>query len=339
MRFELSYQTIKPTNPNNLIQTMTKNRLPKLKLIVTAAAALGLCASSLSTALAEEKEKTIGLAVANLQADFFNQIKQSVEREAKAKGVKVITVDAKGDAATQVSQMQDLITRGVNAIIYIPAGATAAGVPVKAAQAAKIPVVAVDRNAPDAPGDTFIATDSVSAARALGEYVGKITGGKGQVAIIQGQLGTTPEQDRDKGFSEALAKFPDLKVVAKQASNMWMQDEGFAIGQDMLQRFPDITVFFGRADALALGAAQAAKVANLSDKIVVVGFDGDVAGLKAVEAGTLNATMTQKTQGMGKLALESALALIDGKEVPKEQLQEAVLTTKENVKPFIEQHP
>ena len=321
---------------------MIKKCIPKLKPIVAAAAALGICATFTSTTFAEEKKDkdiTIGLAVANLQADFFNQIKQSVEREAKAKGVKVITVDAKGDGATQVSQMEDLITRKVDAIIYIPAGASAAGVPVKAARDAKIPVVAVDRNPPDVPGDTFIATDSVGAARALGEYVGKITDGKGKVAIIQGQLGTTPEQDRDKGFNEALAKFPDLKVVAKQPSNAWMQDEGFAIGQDMLQRYPDITVFFGRADALALGAAQAAKVANLSDKIVVVGFDGDVAGLKAVESGTLNATMTQKTQGMGKQALESALDLIEGKTVPKEQLQEAVLTTKENVKPFIEQHP
>src|SRR4030095_4083248 len=281
-----------------------------------ASAAVGLCASVTSSGAADEKkEKTVGLAVANLQADFFNQIKQAVEREAKAKGVKVVTVDAKGAAATQVSQIQDLITRGVDALIYIPAGATAAGVPVKAAQDAKIPVIAVDRNAPDAPGDTFIATDSVAAARTLGEYVGKVTGGKGKVAIIQGQVGTTPEQDRDKGFNEALEKFPDLKVVAKQPSNAWGQDEGFAIGQDMLQRFPDITVFFGRADALALGAAQAAKVANLSDKIIV-GCDGDVAGLKAVESGTLNATMTQKTQGMGKLALESALALAEGKQLP-----------------------
>ena len=321
---------------------MIKKCIPKLKPIVAAAAALGICATFTSTTFAEEKKDkdiTIGLAVANLQADFFNQIKQSVEREAKAKGVKVITVDAKGDGATQVSQMEDLITRQVDAIIYIPAGASAAGVPVKAARDAKIPVVAVDRNPPDVPGDTFIATDSVGAARALGEYVGKITEGKGKVAIIQGQLGTTPEQDRDKGFNEALAKFPDLKVVAKQPSNAWMQDEGFAIGQDMLQRYPDITVFFGRADALALGAAQAAKVANLSDKIIVVGFDGDVAGLKAVESGTLKATMTQKTQGMGKQALESALDLIEGKTVPKEQLQEAVLTTKENVKTYIEQHP
>jgi ribose transport system substrate-binding protein len=157
---------------------MIKNRFPKLRLLATAVAMLGSYASLTSTSFAAEKEKTIGLAVANLQADFFNQIKQSVEREAKAKGVKVVTVDAKGDAATQVSQIQDLITRGVDALIYIPAGATAAGVPVKAAKEAKIPVVAVDRNAPDAPADTFIATDSVSAARTLGEYVGMLPVGK-----------------------------------------------------------------------------------------------------------------------------------------------------------------
>src|ERR1700724_2590342 len=149
-------------------------------------AALSLfSAASLSS---KAEETTIGLAVANLQADFFNQIKQSVDAEAKAKGVQLIVADAKGDAATQVDQIQDLITRKVNALIYIPAGATAAGVPVKAAKAAGIPVIAVDRNAPDAPGDTFIATDSVSAARTLGEYICKETGGKGKVAVIQGQV-------------------------------------------------------------------------------------------------------------------------------------------------------
>ncbi len=281
----------------------------------------------------------VGLAVANLQANFFNQIKQAVEAEGKEKGVDVTTADAHGDSATQVNQIQDMLTKGIKALIYIPAGATAAGVPVKAAHDAKVPVVAVDRNAPDAPGDTFIATDSVSAAHTLGDYVCKITGGKGNVAIIQGQLGTTPEQDRDKGFNEALANCPGLKVVAKQPSKAWHQDEGFAIAQDMLQRNPDITVFFGRADALALGAAQAVKVANLGHPVVIVGFDGDTAGLKAVEDGTLAATMTQKTQFMGRLALQSALDLAAGKSVPKEQLQPAELTTKENVAPFIAQHP
>ena len=306
-------------------------------LVATLVASLSFGASLSS--IAQPKDVTIGLAVANLQADFFNQIKQSVEAEAKAKGVTVITVDAKGDSATQVSQVQDLITRGVKALIYIPAGATAAGVPVKAAKSANIPVICVDRTPPDAPGDTFIATDSVSAAKTLGEYVGKITSGKGKIGILQGQLGTTPEQDRDKGFNEALQGFPGLEVVAKQPSKAWMQDEGFAIGQDMLQRHPDITVFFGRADALALGAARAVKVANVDHKVIVVGFDGDVAGLKAVRDGTLQATMTQQTQGMGRLALNSALDAINGKTLPKEQLQEAVLTTKDNVGPYIEKHP
>ena len=298
-----------------------------------------LCVSLSPWPALAQGTKTVGLAVANLQADFFNQIKQSVDAEAKAKGVKLIVADAKGDAATQVDQIQDLITRGVNALIYIPAGATAAGVPVKAAKRANIPVVNVDRNAPDAPGDTFIATDSVAAARTLGEYACKVMGGKGNLAIIQGQLGTTPEMDRDKGFNEAMANCSGIKVVAKQPTKMWMQDEGFAIAQDMLQRYPDISAFFGRADALALGAAHAVKVANVGHKVWIFGFDGDVAGLKAVQDGTLDATMTQKTQYMGRLALDSALELADGKQLPKEQLQEAVLTTKENVAPFINQHP
>ena len=306
------------------------------RLSCLAAASMLMLAAAASPARAED---TVGLAVANLQANFFNQIKDAVNAEAKSKGVAVDTADARGDSATQVNQIQDMITKSVKALIYIPAGATAAGVPVRDAHAAHIPVVNVDRNAADAPGDTFIATDSVAAAHTLGDYVCKITNGKGNVAIIQGQIGTTPEEDRNKGFNEALANCPGLKVVAKQASKQWHQDEGFNIAQDMLQRNPDITVIFGRADALALGAAQAVKVANLGHPVVVVGFDGDTAGLEAVKNGVLAATMTQKTQYMGRLALDSALELAAGKSVPKMQLQPAVLTTQENVGPFLKQHP
>ena len=300
---------------------------------VVAATSLGFGASAMA------QDITIGLAVANLQADFFNQIKQSVEAAGEEAGIEVVTVDARGDAATQVSQVQDLITREIDALIYIPAGATAAGVPVEAARAAGIPVVSVDRNPPDVPGDTFIATDSVAAARTLGEWVAEQTGGVGRIGIIQGQLGTTPELDRDQGFREAVDNYPDLEIVAMQASNMWMQDEGFAIAQDMLLRDPEITVFFGRADALALGAAQAVEVANLDHDVLVVGFDGDFAGLRAVRDGLLGATMTQQTQGMGRMAFQSAIALINGEEVPEIQLQDATLTTQENAEGFLENHP
>jgi ribose transport system substrate-binding protein len=288
------------------------------------------------------KPITIGLAVANLQADFFNQIKQSVEAEANAKGVNVVVSDAGGDSARQVSQMQDFVSRGVSAIIYIPAGATAAGVPVKAAERANIPVIAVDRNAPDAPGTTFIATDSVAAAKQLGDWVIEQTGGTGEIGIIQGQIGTTPQIDREKGFRQALEAAPGLQVVAEQPTDDWSQEQGFANAQDMIQAHPNLTVFWGQADALALGAAQAAENANLNPKPLVVGFDGDLAGLQAVRDGKLDATMVQQTQLMGRLAVNSAIDVINGKTVPAEQLQQAtLLTSKDTAKAdeFLTTHP
>ncbi len=311
--------------------------------IAVLAVTIAVAATACNRDQAAGNTTVIGLAVANLQADFFNQIKQSVDAEAKKRGVTVRVADAGGDSARQIDQIQDFITRQVDAIIYIPAGATAASVPVKAAHRAKppIPVIAVDRNAPRAPGDTFIATDSVAAARTLGDYVIKQTGGKGNVAILQGQIGTTPQLDRQKGFEEALTAAPQLKVVAQRPAD-WSQDKAFAVAQDMIQANRNITVFWGQADAMALGAAQAARNANLNPFPIVVGFDGDFAGLEAVRDGRIDATMVQKTQLMGRLAVGAAMDAAAGKQLPKVQLQQAALLTKDDrakAQEYISNHP
>ncbi|MGE0239880.1 MAG: substrate-binding domain-containing protein [Parvibaculaceae bacterium] len=283
--------------------------------------------------------KKIGLAVANLQQNFFNQIKQSVEAYGKELGVEVITVDARGDPATQVSQVQDLITQKIDALIYIPAGTAAAAVPVKAAQAAGVPVVNVDRNAFAGDGITFIATDSVASAKAVGLWLCQAAGGKGRVAIVHGEKGSSPEIDRTKGFMEAVAECPGFKVVAEQWSQQWSQDEGFKIVQDMLQADPEIDVIFGQSDSMALGAAQAVKIANLDQRVWIGGFDGDTAALEAIQRGVFDVTATQKTQGMGRMALEAALDLAGGKQVAETQLLNAAVTTKDNVGGFIAVHP
>src|SRR3982750_2102872 len=186
----------------------------KLNKIALLAVAGALFAASAS-AMAQGQGKKIGLAVANLQAEFFNMIKQSVEAYGKEKGYTVVTVDAKGDATTQVNQIQDLIAQKIDALIYIPAGATAAAVPVKAARAAKIPVVNVDRNVDANPGDTFIYGQSVAATTELGKWVCQQTGGKGKAVMIHGQRGTTPEVDRTKGFTDGLASC-GIKITQDQ---------------------------------------------------------------------------------------------------------------------------
>ncbi|OUS88548.1 substrate-binding domain-containing protein [Rhodococcus sp. NCIMB 12038] len=313
----------------------------RARVLAAIAALLGLIFCAGCTPLAggnDDGRPTIGLAVANQQADFFNMIRQAVETSAEDQGFRLIVADAKGDADTQVSQIQNFITQEVDAIIYIPAGATAATVPVRDAHAAGIPIVAVDRNPQGAPADSFIATDSIAAAKDLGDYVIDITRGQGKVGVVQGQIGTTPEQARDEGFTEALDSAPGMEQVAKQASQQWSQSEGFDITTDMLQAHPQINVMFGRADALALGAAAAARAAGRTD-MTVVGFDGDIAGLEAVRDGRLAATVTQPTYGMGALAVQSAKALIAGQPVPAEQLQQGLLTTRDNAAEFLQQHP
>jgi ribose transport system substrate-binding protein len=290
-------------------------------------------------AQAQGQGKKIGLAVANLQAEFFNMIKQSVEAYGKEKGYTVITVDAKGDATTQVNQIQDLITQKIDALIYIPAGATAATVPVKAARAAKIPVVNVDRNAEGAPGDTFIHGESFKATKELGEWICKQTGGKGNAVVIHGQKGTTPEVDRYKGFTDGIKACPGVKITQDQWTERWAADEGNKIAQDMLQRDPTVSIIFGQADGIALGAAQAVKLAKPSQKVWVVGYDGDIGGLKGVQNGTLDATVTQPTFTMGRMAVDAVTDLLAGKKPKPLQPMDGVLTTKENVDKFLANHP
>ena len=203
--------------------------------------------------------------MANLQADFFNQIKQSVSAEAEKQGIKVQVADAGGDSATQVNQIQDFITRKVDAIIYIPAGATAAGVPVKAAEAAG------DPRGQRRPQRTRCPRQDVHCQRQRRgrqdprRVRDQADQQQGQLAILQGQIGTTPQVDREKGFRTALQTTPDVKVIA-EAPAEWAQDKAYAKAQDMIQAHPDINVFWGQADAMALGAAQAVATANLSPK-------------------------------------------------------------------------
>lgn len=305
------------------------------KIALATVTAIAMTASS--GAWADGQGKKIGLAVANLQAEFFNMIKQSVESYGREKGYTVVTVDAKGDATTQVNQIQDLIAQNIDALIYIPAGATAASVPVKAARAAHIPVINVDRNADGAPGDTFIWGQS-DATLKLGKWLCEQTKGKGKAVMIHGQRGTTPEVDRTKGFTEGLASC-GIKVTQEQWTERWSADEGNKIGQDMLQRDPDVNIVIGQADAIALGASQAVKLAKLPQKVWVVGFDGDVGGLKAVENGTLDATATQQTFTMGRMAVDSVTAILAGKPVPKLQPTDAQVTTKANADQFLKAHP
>lgn len=309
-----------------------------MKLKATLMAATALAVTALSGAQAEEVER-LGLAVTNLQADYFNQIKIGVEEYAEELGIEVITVDAKNDGATQVSQVQDLLTQDIDALIYLPAGAAAATVPARLAKAQGIPVVNVDRNAEGEPGDTFIATDNAASAYEVCKHIIGLAGGEGKMIMIHGQKGTTPEVERTKGCMQAIEENPGVELVAQQWSSQWSQAEGLDISQNLLQANPEVNIIFGQADGLAMGAMQGVKVSGVEQRVYIGGFDGDTTALPVLAEGGYDATATQQVRGIGRLAVDSAIKLAAGEELPAEQLLPGYLTTPENAQQYVEEHP
>lgn len=284
---------------------------------------------------------TIGLAVPSLGADLFNQIVLGVQSYAAEKGINVVTVVANNDTAQQVSQIEGLIADGIDTLIYIPAGAEAAAVPTRLARAEGISVVNIDRFPQDAPGDTFIAGESVQSAYEVCNHIIGLAGGEGKIAIIHGQKGTTPELGRTEGCMQAIAENPGVELVAQEWSQSWSYSEGLTIASTMLLNHTDLRLIFGQADGLAMGAAEAVTALGLADQVIIGGYDGDMAALEYLSgcSGPFVVTATQSTQMMGRLAVDSAIAIAAGEPVPETQTPNAVLTTCENAMEFFINHP
>lgn len=276
--------------------------------------------------------KTIGLAVADLTSLFFIAVEDGVKQYAAAHGYKVIVESANDDSNTQVSQVQTLITDRVSALVYVPAGAAAANVPVLDANQAGIPVVAVDREPSSGGGKlvSFIASNSVAASDQLCTWMAKQIHGSGPILQIQGQLGTTPEVARQTGCNQALKRYPGIHTVAEQAAN-WDENQGYAAAQNMLEAHRNAVAIFAHSDAMALGAGKAAQQAGV--KPIIVSVDGFPTEFQALKAGQVSATESQQPYHMGQLATEDAILAVEGKagSVPRVQYQPTVLVTRTNV--------
>lgn len=277
------------------------------------------------------KKLKIGVSVADQKSLFYIAEADGIKKAAADAGVEVVLLSADNNSTQQVNQVNDLITQGVDALIFTAQDATAAAAGVRAANREKIPVIAVDQKPEggDAKLATYIATDSVKAADALCTWMFEQMGGKGEIGILQGVLGSTAELQRSSGCQQALEKNPDIKVVAKQSAN-WDETEGYKAAQNMLQANPDIKAIFGESDAMGLGAAKAAKDANR--KIIAVGIDGFPTMIKGVQDGLTDATQAQVPYKMGQMAVSDAIKIVKGESVPEVQYQDTVLVTKENAK-------
>lgn len=293
------------------------------------------CAMTLLPAVAAAQDKpVIGVAVADQKSLFYVAAVDGMKAAAEEAGYELSIASANNDSREQINQVQNLLVQNIGALVFISQDSTAAAAGVRAANQAGVPVVAVDQRPESGNGElqTYIATDSVKAARDLCTWMFDQMGGSGKIAILHGVLGSTAEIQRTQGCNEALENYPGIEVVAEQTAN-WDENEAFKATQNILTAHPDLSAVFGESDAMSLGAAKAARQAGRDD-MISVGIDGFPTMLDAIKEGLTHATMAQIPYPMGEMAIRDAIRVLNGEELPELQYQDAVLITAENVNDY-----
>ncbi|MGW0578302.1 ABC transporter permease/substrate-binding protein [Streptomyces sp. NPDC002920] len=274
----------------------------------------------------------IGLALSTLNNPFFVQIQSGAKAEARRQGVDLTVTDAQNDASQQANQLQNFTSSGYDSIIVNPVDSDAASNSVQAAGKADIPVVAVDRGVNKAPVDALVASDNVAGGVLAAKTVAEKLGGSGRIVILQGQAGTSAARERAEGFAKGLKAYPGIKVLAQQPAD-FDRTKGLDVMSNLLQAHPDVQGVIAANDEMALGAIKALG-SKAGKSVQVVGFDGTPDGLKAVEQGTLYASVAQQPSQLGRIAVDNALKALQGKKVEETVKVPVKVVTKENVAGF-----
>ena len=274
----------------------------------------------------------LGLSLSTLNNPFFVQIRSGAQAEAKKLGLDLTVTDAQNDASQQANQLQNFTSSNYGAIIVNPVDSDAAGNSVKAADKAKIPVIAVDRGVNKAAVDTLVASDNIAGGELAAKTVAEKLGGTGKIVILQGQAGTSAARERAEGFAKGLKAYPGIQVLAQQPAD-FDRTKGLDVMSNLLQAHPDVWGVIAANDEMALGAIKALG-SKAGRSVSVVGFDGTPDGLTAVKQGTLYASVAQQPSQLGKIAVDNALRAAQGKKVETTVKVPVKVVTQENVAGF-----
>ncbi|MFT2791950.1 substrate-binding domain-containing protein [Serratia sp. T13T92] len=282
----------------------------KLK-VLGSVLAIGLAVFSQATLA---KEYKIGASLLTQQHPFYIDLADAMKAEAKKDDVVLNISIANQDLNKQLSDVEDFITKKVDAIIISPVDSKGVQAAIIKAEKAGIPVITVDVAAEGVPVVTHVATDNYAGGVAAGKLMGKLLNGKGKVAIID-YPALQSVVARVDGFKKGLADTPDVKIVAIQTGIT--RAEALTVAQNMMQAHPDLNGLFGFGDDAALAAVIAAKSAR-NDNIKIIGFDGMKEARDAVDSDkTFVAVIRQYPDQMGAKAIDAAVDHLNGKPVAK----------------------
>ncbi|MBN2288661.1 MAG: substrate-binding domain-containing protein [Candidatus Glassbacteria bacterium] len=301
--------------------------LPALAVLsALSVAALG-CSSKEKASQQEEGPRwTIGMSQCNLGEPWRVQMNADIRKAAEAHPeLRVVFKDAQNDNLRQRSHVEEYVRTGVDLIIISPKEAAPLTQPVADAYGRGIPVIVLDRRVLGDRYTCFIGADNKRIGRAAGRWIAERLGGSGRVVELKGLMTSTPGQDRHSGFVGGI-RGSQVEVIF-EADMKWLEPNARQEMESALARFEDIDLVYAHNDPGAHGAYLAAKAAGREQEIIFVGIDGlPQEGQIYVKQGLLEASFEYPTGG--KEAVETALEILSGQEVPREiTLSSRVFTT------------
>lgn len=286
-----------------------------MKKTILAGLALALMTG---TAMAEN----VGVSMALFDDNFLTVLRNGMIDYAKTlDGVNLQVEDAQNDVAKQLSQIQNFIASGVDAIIVNPVDTSATAAMTKLAADAKIPLVYVNRQPIDVDAlpdnAAFVASNEVDSGTLETKEVCKLLGGKGNIVVMMGELSNQAAVQRTADVHDVLAtpECSGLKIVEEQTAN-WSRTQGSDLMTNWLSAGLQFDAVVANNDEMAIGAIQALKASGRAmDSVVIGGVDATQDALAAMAAGDLDVTVFQNAAGQGQGSVDAALKLARGEAV------------------------
>ncbi|WP_053351654.1 sugar ABC transporter substrate-binding protein [Leucobacter musarum] len=311
-------------------------------LIAVSALALTGCANGASgdaAASGDGEQYDIGVVVLDLQDPDLAHMVEAMESTAKDEGVSLHVTDSKKDVASELNQVEDLLTRQVDAVILQPLDGEASQNAANRVIDAGVPLFILSTEfaeGADIKYESYIGVDDTLAGQMQAEYLNDLLPDGGNVVFAAGIYGASWTDRRKSGYDETIND--NIKTVAEfQAKGS--RDEAKRNMEDTLQRFGtgEIDAVVANNDEMAIGAASAIKDAGRTDDIAaVVGVDGTPAAVSAIEAGNMSATVRQDSAGQGEESVRVVHSFLQGDDVKDRYTLPFTLITKENVADFAE---
>lgn len=306
---------------------------------MTAAIFTGCSTSKTTTtgSTSSKKDITIGLCFPSADHGWLGAVIQDAQDEAKAEGVKYVVTTA-DNPNKQANDVEDLITKKVDAIVMDPIESAALTPSADNIKNANIPLVVFDREIEDDSFTALVKGDNKGVGINAGKYIGKLLNGKGNVVVIEGSPCSVTTL-RSDGFKESLKDYPDIKIVATQSGD-FQKEKSLNVMQNILQSHNSIDAIYTEDDEMALGVLQAIKEANRTDIKVVTGCGGDKDAFKLIEDDNslMKATFLYSPV-MVKEAVKLAIQIAKGKKpAEKTKVIDATEVNKDNVDKYYDKN-